>query len=342
MHGREIENNSVFRDQIYQYAIERISENERHLLERDALSDAFLFDALEGYQMNSTPRITESSLKKLKKRILQQQTHGTKNVFTFKKPLRIAAVFIILISALYILNPWSQNEDSRTQAELVSPTSGNLSKNKDPVPKSGVSGLHSNAVFDTQEMVQTLGEIADSENGDEEKAVDHLGDPDMIQTDSDIAMLPTIPAEVKSNIQNNPLTRALTEFAEAEEEIEVFAMSKIEEALSIVDSGEETDERMLNKAPSFPEKILPPGETLKLIQFIRTEINKEKDVFHNLPPSIPFIISFNAKGNIVWVEGKSSCELCNRALAVFIEEYFAKERRPEYKEHNMAFTYISK
>ncbi|HMQ06795.1 MAG TPA: hypothetical protein PKC30_05805, partial [Saprospiraceae bacterium] len=222
------------------------------------------------------------------------------------------------------------------------PTSGNHVKNKTSVTKSGVAALQSNDEFNPQELMQTAGELAANENGEEEKTNDHTGDRERMQTDSVIAMLPTIPAEVKSNGLNNSLARTLTEFAEANLENEVFAISKIEEALSIDDSGEEIEERMLNKAPSFPEKILPPGETLKLIQFIRTEINKEKDVFQNLPPSIPFIISFNVKGNVVWVEGKSNCELCNRALTVFIEEYFAKERRPEYIEQNMAFTYISK
>lgn len=90
-----------------------INETERHHLERLALDDPFLFDALEGYAQSND----ENLLSKVDGIILNKEVSGVEIVKTTYKPLRrliqIAAGFLLLAAVGYFIrNEIHTNETS--------------------------------------------------------------------------------------------------------------------------------------------------------------------------------------------------------------------------------------
>jgi TonB family protein len=101
---------------IDKYRKGKLTPAERHALEKKALSDPFLADALEGSDQ-VTPAEFEADLKRIKGKIRPQKAV----VFT---PLRIAAGMLILVAAawstLYLLNT-SQPELASSEKQLQQP-----------------------------------------------------------------------------------------------------------------------------------------------------------------------------------------------------------------------------
>src|SRR5258708_18936019 len=102
------------KDDIERYRDGSLSGAERHALEKKALSDPFLADALEGAE-TILPGEFSADLEELNKKILHRQT---KTWFT---PLRIAAGIIILISTGSLFYYFNPPEPSTLALEKSSP-----------------------------------------------------------------------------------------------------------------------------------------------------------------------------------------------------------------------------
>src|SRR4051812_649955 len=90
-------NNKFTAADIERYHSGKMSAEERHALEKAALDDPFLADALEGYAFTSTP---EDDLAAIRSK-LQEKWQSKKPVAVFRmyKWVSVAAIFIILAGA---------------------------------------------------------------------------------------------------------------------------------------------------------------------------------------------------------------------------------------------------
>jgi TonB family protein len=104
---------------IERYYSGKMSAEERHALEKAALDDPFLADALEGYAFTSTPADDLSAIKAR----LQEKTQRKKpvGVISLYKWLRVAAIFIILAGAGWFAYKNSQSQKSEIAQEKNSP-----------------------------------------------------------------------------------------------------------------------------------------------------------------------------------------------------------------------------
>ena len=98
----------------------KMTESEMHALERSALEDPFLADALEGYQNSATP---VKDIEELKHRI--QKKGNNKNVFYLQNKawLRVAAAIILLTGIGFILyqaNPAKQDQLAKNEIPITS------------------------------------------------------------------------------------------------------------------------------------------------------------------------------------------------------------------------------
>jgi hypothetical protein len=137
---------------IERYHAGTMSAEERHALEKAALDDPFLADALEGYAFASTPK---ADLERLKSR-LNQRTGRNKTVPLFRgyKAWKIAALFLILAGSGWLIYQTIQPDykklavspekkkaeaDSTTNSVLSAPPSNVTSRNDTPQLKELVS-----------------------------------------------------------------------------------------------------------------------------------------------------------------------------------------------------------
>lgn len=163
---------SDWKDHIEKYRRGELSPSEMHELEKKALSDPFLADALEGIS-NVDPGVLSSDLSEL-----HQKIHSKKQViFT---PLRIAAGVVVLISAaLYLLWPSAPVEIEKqivkadTVQELEKAREEKIVEKaidtprqkvrKSQIKKSGQVPLPTIAQIDTTAVDQSLsGQVADA------------------------------------------------------------------------------------------------------------------------------------------------------------------------------------
>ena len=94
----------------------RMSEAEMHAIEKAALQDAFLAEALEGYSYADTP---EKDIDDLKEKLLQKKKK--KSVFLVIQKqnvwLRIAAIFILIIGGGYLAYQLNFSNENNTLAK---------------------------------------------------------------------------------------------------------------------------------------------------------------------------------------------------------------------------------
>jgi TonB family protein len=104
----------------------KLSDGERFELEKRALDDPFLFDALEGFTLNPTD--TEADFKNIDKRIQSQipAQEQKKKYFPLWRVSGIAAVLLMLFAALFLLDQyiWNPNENhlvkqTATEVEVI-------------------------------------------------------------------------------------------------------------------------------------------------------------------------------------------------------------------------------
>ena len=99
------------KDQIAKYLKGELSPSEMHALEKRALEDPFIAEALEGFNAIE-PAAIESDLSQLTT-ALQERTERRASpvIQLWRWPLRIAAGLLILfIAGLFLFNPFSNDE----------------------------------------------------------------------------------------------------------------------------------------------------------------------------------------------------------------------------------------
>jgi hypothetical protein len=128
---------------IFRYHSGKMSSDEQHALEKAALDDPFLFDAMEGFASNPD---AETCIPELNKRLLQRIHKDQRNplFIRFRTPLSIAAsLLFILLAGYFFLQPDDNGspenntlaDNKPTQQEPVS-TDSEIVSNTDPqLPK---------------------------------------------------------------------------------------------------------------------------------------------------------------------------------------------------------------
>jgi len=113
---------------IFRYYSGKMSSDEQHALEKAALDDPFLFDAMEGFGSNTD---AETYIPELNKRLLQRIHKDQRNplFIRFRTPLSIAASLIFILFAGYF---FLQPDDNG------SPENNTLADNK-PIQQESVS-----------------------------------------------------------------------------------------------------------------------------------------------------------------------------------------------------------
>ena len=341
-------NEPTYREQLYRLALGRISKKERHELDLEALRDPFLFEAIEGYSGGHSTKSIEQSIKSLKKSMLVQK-EKEKIPFSYRKTLAIAASVFGLIMLSYILipqlgklngdHPTSLAENQKTKA-VKSPVKSNNSNQKNaigsPEPDSSMASMTTDSDIDTTGL-ESLDMLALSETATNE-----------IQEEVDsknIALIPGIPIEITQQDKSIIVLQKDIESTAEEETDEMFTVSK--KIMSRLDMAAEelkpeNEMAIITSTPNFQEVPISGQEAAKLSGYIKKAIEKEKDVFQNLPATMSFILSYNKDGDLIWVEGKSPCSTCNDALAVLIQEYAHLHKNTVYRERNVIYTFKSK
>ncbi|MBO9684752.1 MAG: energy transducer TonB [Flavisolibacter sp.] len=139
-------NNGFTASDIERYHSGKMSPEERHALEKAALDDPFLADALEGYAFTSTPT---TDLAKMQSR-LDEQLNQKKVVPLFQRYrwLSVAALFIIIAGTgwlVYDISKKSSQPSVAVQNEKASEKSSNYSM---PGQQTIDSNVHSNSSAD--------------------------------------------------------------------------------------------------------------------------------------------------------------------------------------------------
>ena len=139
-----------------------LSPKERHDLEKAALEDPFLADALEGYAMAGTD--LQNDLTDLKNR-LASRTSGAKVVSmngagkSFNPLLRVAAIIILLAGAGLLVYQFAFNKKDQEVAQLKPPTGKATEETKVIIDSSGIPANNSKATTDNGKVAvekQTL------------------------------------------------------------------------------------------------------------------------------------------------------------------------------------------
>ncbi len=341
-------NEPTYREQLYRLALGRISKKDRHELDLEALRDPFLFEAIEGYSGGHSTKNIEQSIKSLKKSMLVQKKKE-KIPFSYRKTLAIAASVFGLIMLSYILIPQmgkdnrdlptSLSENQKTKS-VKSPVKSNNSTQKNaigsPESDSSMASMTTDGHVDSTGL-DSLDMLAVNETATNE--IREEGDS------QNIALIPGIPIEVEQQDKSIIVVQNDAESTAEEETDEMFTVSK--RMMSSLDMAAEelkaeNDLAIISSAPNYQEVPISGQEAAKLSRYIKIAMEKEKDVFQNLPATMSFILSFNKDGDLVWVEGKSACPTCNDALAVLIQEYAHLNKNTVYRERNVIYTFNSK
>lgn len=114
------ENNLFSSADIERYHSGQMPAEERHALEKAALDDPFLADALEGYAYTTT---ASEDLLRLKAR-LQEKTGSKKIVPFFIKNriwMRVAAVLLVVAGGVWLLNKTTLNKNNSVALEIKKP-----------------------------------------------------------------------------------------------------------------------------------------------------------------------------------------------------------------------------
>ncbi|MEO7444508.1 MAG: hypothetical protein ABIT96_11080 [Ferruginibacter sp.] len=142
-----------------------MSPAEMHALEKAALEDAFLADALEGYAFTATPVY---DIETLEKKIFFKK-EDNKKIFTLypavKNLLKIAAVLLVIISASWFL--LRNNGDEETSATRYSDNTLTTPASRDSPTGGSVESLpadsaisYSDVVVEQKELSSTLSKAA--------------------------------------------------------------------------------------------------------------------------------------------------------------------------------------
>lgn len=201
--------NSFSASDIERYHSGQMSAQERHALEKAALDDPFLADALEGYAFTSTP---QQDLAKIAAR-LSEKKDGKRVVPFFKtyRWLSAAAVFIILAGAGWLVYTNSSNENQ------------SLAKKNQPVDNNKPSQETTDPVtvqipFDTDTASNLNSVAATSPKKDLKKTQTQFGyksndnvtfkETKPVETDEGITLQNTAPVTVfsDSSITSNAVT----------------------------------------------------------------------------------------------------------------------------------------
>lgn len=108
------ENNNYTAADFERYHSGKMTNTEMHGLEKAALRDPFLADALEGYRHTSTP---VQDIKELREKLSSKKKKNVFLLITGNKLLRIAAVFILIAGAGYLTYRLNFNTPGTTTAQ---------------------------------------------------------------------------------------------------------------------------------------------------------------------------------------------------------------------------------
>jgi hypothetical protein len=154
-------NNGFTADDIERYHNGKMSLQEMHQLEKAAMEDPFLADALEGYAFTATASEDQAWLQSQ----LQAKTEGAKVVpikrFNRNQFLRIAALFILLIGCGWAVYQFGFNKEHNDLAVAKVPEVKNASPLKEETTSNEATLNQSPTDTDTNVNIRSEGDDAD-------------------------------------------------------------------------------------------------------------------------------------------------------------------------------------
>jgi hypothetical protein len=131
-------NNSYTAADFERYYAGTMTAAERHALEKAALDDPFLADALEGYRLTPTPA---ADMEKIRARL--QPDEERRSFFLFRSPLfRAAAALVLVAGTAWLAYNLTSEKEKPIAKEAVQQTA--------PVTKTGTATLPNPVATDTQ------------------------------------------------------------------------------------------------------------------------------------------------------------------------------------------------
>ncbi len=227
-------NNNTHIELLKQYQAGTISEADRHVLERAALDDPFLFEAMEGFSVYGSGTDTQviNSLKAL-------NSNKTPKVrWLNMRTLTVAASLIALLAITFLMtNQLSESEDTKQTTSIVSNDSV---EEKIPMAqtwsseegKSDVKTVENNHDTEAEEMVEDVA----TETMDEEET-------DFIAVKvGDVNATATVVEDVIQDVKSQPSPQTVTK--DIEVETTIIAEVKEEEMVDEVITPESIEENM--------------------------------------------------------------------------------------------------
>lgn len=289
----------------------KMSEADMHAIEKSALADPFLADALEGYVYTNSPL---KDIAELRERLLQQKKK--KNVFLLSKQntwLRIAAMFVLIAGTGYLayqLNFTKENNSiAKKEDSVQNDTTQVVTQQTDSIPGNENIVAVTPNVKDKQTLVSKENKL-----------------PSPVQNASDKQIATT---EFQHNeIQQKPtMTAPAKDYAVRDEKIndkkEVIADIKSDTLAEVAVTAYGTKQkRQLSRAPALQRKVpgiavenasQPTGGWQKFNEYIKSNITSPVDAEDNMYKG-KVILSFeiNKRGNPKDIKVEQSlCKPCD-------------------------------
>jgi outer membrane biosynthesis protein TonB len=208
---------------IERYYAGTLSMQERHALEKAALDDPFLADALEGYQHTPTPQVDLAILEQqIANKVDRKRVYP---LFVEKPWIRVAALFLLLAGA-----GWTVYQFSFTKKENLAITRRAIPEKQEAQRKPDPTAMDSSAAAQTQEaQTPTL----QSEKRDAEPAAPKTANKPTRRADDAIAgktMPMPVPVAITSAPAENKLSLKAADVV-AEKEEAAFSPAKDQTAL---------------------------------------------------------------------------------------------------------------
>ncbi len=188
--------NKQYIELLEEYRNGSISDSDRHILERAALDDPMLFDAIEGYTTQGS-KLDSSNISDLK--TLSNTNRSSSLKWLNRRTLTVAASLIALIAITFVMrNQLSRNENSTT---AVAQSKHQDNQNNEVLAENGLetsSNTKSTAAIDLENSQNFSDKKGDSENKIKVYATQNYKTDTSDKETSNINEIPIVQPSVKS------------------------------------------------------------------------------------------------------------------------------------------------
>ena len=220
-----------------------MSEAEMHAIEKAALEDPFIADALEGYSYTTTPA---KDITELKEKLSAKEKNNRRGIL-FLQPkqkvwLRIAAIFILVIgvgSIFYFQNFQKGNKLLSKNEKFKSGTNDSSIAKNETVYDSAKSIAKTNASFDSSEQIVT------NNNAYVQKPEFKILKNDSDKQLRDVSLLKNIP---KKDMGYSTSTLSRDDMKQTEKADSIIFRMPADSTANVASSAEYKSKRPLNKS----------------------------------------------------------------------------------------------